>query len=174
MPIITCPKCSATLEVDAESAGANVQCGNCQHVFTAQFSEQSPPRRASRDEVEERPSRRPSRRRDYDDEDDYDRRPSRRQSRDGGGTQGMGIASLVCGILGILGSCCCGLFGSPLDIIAIILGVLALKTPGRGMGITGIICGVIGLIVMVVSIIFAVGMQGANGGAGGNPFKNFR
>ena len=69
---------------------------------------------------------------------------------------GMAIASLVCGILGLI---LCGLFTG---IPAIICGHISLSriksatTPiqGKGMAITGLILGYLSVILSIVSIIF--------------------
>lgn len=70
-------------------------------------------------------------------------------------TEGMGIASLVLGILSLLLFCCC--INYVLAIIAIILGIIQLVTSNKkGMAIAGIITGAISI---VVSIIFWVVMS---------------
>ena len=78
-------------------------------------------------------------------------------------TDGLSIASLVCGILALLACYIWGLFG----LAAVICGHMSLKkikrspTPiqGKGMAIAGLICGYIGIviqIVMIVAIAFAI------------------
>ena len=50
----------------------------------------------------------------------------------------LGIVSLSLGGLGFVTSCCCGLFGIPIPVLAIIVGIIALFVsdgPGRAMGI---------------------------------------
>ena len=72
-------------------------------------------------------------------------------------TNGLSIASLVCGILAILACYIWGLFGLP----AVICGHLALKairnsaTPiqGKGMAIAGLVCGYIGIALQLAMII---------------------
>lgn len=69
----------------------------------------------------------------------------------------MAIASLVCGIIGILLSCC--LVGILASIPGLILGILSLKnkTGDRTMAIIGIVLSSIGIIfVIFMIIIFAV------------------
>ena len=65
------------------------------------------------------------------------------------------IASLVCGILGLLGSCFIGLriVALILDILAIIFGVKATDKPGAKLGKAGKICGIVGLCLW---ILFAI------------------
>ena len=75
-------------------------------------------------------------------------------------TNGLAIASLVCGICGFL-------YAIP-ALLGIIFGIIALrqvnrdKTDGRGMAIAGIITGTVWLIAIVVliAVIVAVGHNG--------------
>lgn len=74
-------------------------------------------------------------------------------------TNGLAIASLVCGILSVVFFCFCG--GIFLGIPAVICGHLAmgqLKRPdniqsGRGMAIAGLVCGYIGILILVLMIL---------------------
>ena len=189
MPAIVCPTCSTKLEIDDDMLGEEVQCGSCQEIFKAE----APSKRGSRrgdEEEEEKPRKskyrkdeddgeedeRPSKRRSRmssddegeDDEEDYEDRRSRRRRRGSQeASQGLGIASLVLGIIGILLTCCCGLLGLPLPIAAIITGVLSLKTPGKGMGIAGISMGVIAIVLSIILLFANIGINAANGGFGG-------
>ena len=54
---------------------------------------------------------------------------------------GLSMASLICGILGVL---CCGCF--PAGIAAIVLGFMGKDRGGRGMAVAGIILGVISIV----------------------------
>ena len=76
------------------------------------------------------------------------------------GNPTLAIISLVCGVLGIVTTCCCGLFGLPIPIAAIICGGIAMAQPnaqGKGMAIAGIALGVlcliagIGLLILVIA-----------------------
>ncbi|MCP5538180.1 MAG: DUF4190 domain-containing protein [Akkermansiaceae bacterium] len=78
-------------------------------------------------------------------------------------TDGLAIASLVCGILAIVSCYVWGLFGIP----AVICGHMSLKkinnshTPvqGKGMAIAGLVTGYIGIalqLFMIVAIVFAI------------------
>jgi len=72
-------------------------------------------------------------------------------------TDGLSIASLVCGIMAIIACYIWGLFGLP----AVICGHISLKkiknspTPiqGKGMAIAGLICGYIGIVFQLAMII---------------------
>lgn len=73
--------------------------------------------------------------------------------------EGLGIAALVCGVLAIVMSFCCGIFGVPLSIAAIITGALGLKSSARGMAIAGLVCGVIGLLIAVGVVAIGIAMH---------------
>ena len=72
-------------------------------------------------------------------------------------TDGLSIASLVCGILAIISCYIWGIFGLP----AVICGHMSLKkiknspTPvaGKGMAIAGLVCGYIGIALQLLVII---------------------
>lgn len=71
--------------------------------------------------------------------------------------KGLGIASMVCGIVSLIG--CCGLWyvSIPLAIAAIVLGIVQIvKNESRGMAIAGIVCGAAGLILSIIVIAGAV------------------
>ena len=76
---------------------------------------------------------------------------------------GLAVASMVVGIIGLLLSLVCGCFmvvSAPLDLIAVVLGVVALQqnnrgeAGGRGMAIAGIVCGSIGLALSLLILLF--------------------
>jgi hypothetical protein len=69
------------------------------------------------------------------------------------------IVSLVCGILGIVATCCCGLFGIPIPLIALVTGGIALaqpNAPGKGMAIGGVACGAIALLLWIGMLILVL------------------
>jgi hypothetical protein len=71
----------------------------------------------------------------------------------------LAIISLVCGVLGIITTCCCGLFGLPIPLAAIICGGIALAQPnaqGKGMAIGGIALGVLCFIVGILLLILVI------------------
>jgi len=189
MPTIVCPTCATKLEIDDDMIGEDVQCGSCQQIFKAEDeSKRKKSSRAGRDDDDEKPRKskyrkdeddddedeRPSRRRsskrddddddDDDDEEDYEDRRSRRRRGSQQDSNGMGIAALVCGIIGVLGSCCC-LFVIP-SVLGIIFGVISLKTSGKNLGIAGIILGCLGLLLTIGWRIFGIAL---NAGGGGGP-----
>ncbi|MFP3156232.1 DUF4190 domain-containing protein [Lachnospiraceae bacterium ZAX-1] len=69
---------------------------------------------------------------------------------------GLGIASMVCGILSIV-ACCIIYLSIPLGIASIILGIVQIvKNEKRWMAITGIICSAVGIIASIGLIIVSV------------------
>jgi hypothetical protein len=78
----------------------------------------------------------------------------------GSATNGMAVASMVLGILGIVTFCAWG-FGALLGLLAIVLGAVAIRnakrqpgTPGVGMAWAGVITGIVAVIAGVV--VFAL------------------
>lgn len=69
--------------------------------------------------------------------------------------KGFSIAALVLGIIAIV-LCCLWYVSIPCGIIALVLGILGLKSSKRGMSIAGIVTGVVGMILCVVLIISVV------------------
>lgn len=71
-----------------------------------------------------------------------------------GGGQGLGIASLV---LGILSLCASGVIwcGGILGLVGLILGILGINTKGKSMAIAGIILSAVGLVLTIgLRVIF--------------------
>ncbi len=81
---------------------------------------------------------------------------------------GMAIAALVCGILGIVGGFIPVVmyFTLVLSILGIVFGVKARKTGGGGLATAGLVCGIVGAAfsaVGVICVICAIGSLGALG-----------
>ncbi|MDR7304212.1 DUF4190 domain-containing protein [Haloactinomyces albus] len=78
--------------------------------------------------------------------------------------KGMAVASMVCGILGVLFSFVplVGLVAWPLTIVALALGGVSLYSnlPGRGMAITGVATGSVGLFVCVLWVLLFLAYPG--------------
>ncbi|MHC4444905.1 MAG: DUF4190 domain-containing protein [Planctomycetota bacterium] len=76
--------------------------------------------------------------------------------------KGKAIASLVLGIIGLLGWCL-PIVGLPVTIIRLVLGIKALPTPSRGMAIAGIVLCILGLVASIVNAIIGayLGATGA-------------
>lgn len=82
------------------------------------------------------------------------------------GANGMQIASLVLGIIGIPGCCCYGIVGLLAGIIGLILALVGNKqNKGSGIGIGGLVCSIIaivfGILAVIYYVIFFMGMMGA-------------
>ena len=69
--------------------------------------------------------------------------------------KGFSISALVLGIIALV-LCCIWYVSIPCGIIALILGIIGLKSSKRGMSIAGIITGVIGMILSIVLVIAIV------------------
>ena len=82
-------------------------------------------------------------------------------------TNGLAIASLVTGILAIVPGCCCGLFGIPLSIIAVVMGLVGMsqinasqgRYVGKGLAIAGLSCGGVAIGLDVLGMVFNVANQ---------------
>ena len=80
--------------------------------------------------------------------------------------KGFCIAAMVLGIVALV-FFCVWYISIPCAILAIIFGILGIKTVNKGMAIAGVVTGSIGLVLWVLCIIlifvfgFAVGFSGA-------------
>jgi magnesium-transporting ATPase (P-type) len=87
---------------------------------------------------------------------------------------GMAIASLVCGIIGILLSCCYYL-SLPLAIISVILGILVLKNhkDGRPLAIVGIVLGAITILISLIFVLVSIYVFNSMAGNGYDIFQEY-
>jgi hypothetical protein len=75
---------------------------------------------------------------------------------------GLAIASLVTGILALFPGCCCGLFGIPLSIIALVMGIVSItqingsqgQLGGKNMAIAGTILGGVAIAIDILAFAF--------------------
>jgi hypothetical protein len=82
-------------------------------------------------------------------------------------TNGLAVASLVCGILAIVPGCCCGLLGIPLSIVAIVMGIVGMsqinasqgRYVGKGLAIAGLSCGGAAVALDILGMMFNVADQ---------------
>lgn len=83
------------------------------------------------------------------------------QNMDGGAT-GMGIASMILGIIALLFSCCVNKWWLTIIVAAssIVLGILSIQknTGGKGMAIAGIICSCVATLVGVIVVILGAAL----------------
>lgn len=89
---------------------------------------------------------------DDDDDDDYFDR--RRFARKPGGDSAT--ASMIIGILSLPMAVCCPYIIVPLAILAIILGVIGLKSDNRPQAIAGLVIGGISLVISIALVAFFV------------------
>lgn len=70
-------------------------------------------------------------------------------------TNGMQIAGLVLGILGIPACCCYGVPGILFGVLGLIFSIVGnRKTRKRGIGIAGIVCSVIAIVFGILSAVY--------------------
>ncbi len=83
------------------------------------------------------------------------------EQRNGGA--GLGIASMVLGIVALVLSCCLYFISIPCAIIGIILAFVSLsgKKDGKGMAIAGLVCSIVSLIPAAIVIISGTALMGA-------------
>lgn len=73
--------------------------------------------------------------------------------------KGFCIASMVLGIVALV-FFCIWYISIPCAILAIIFGILGIKTPTKGMAIAGLVTGSIGLVVSIaIIILIAIGVM---------------
>ena len=85
------------------------------------------------------------------------------------GSNSMAVASLVCGIISLLISCC-WFISLPLSITSIVLGIIVLKKnkEGRSLAIIGIIIGAATIVICIILVAFSALMFSGN-----NEFSNY-
>lgn len=92
--------------------------------------------------------------------------------------KGFCIASLVLGIVALV-FFCLWYISIPCGILAIIFGILGIKTVNKGMAIAGLITGSIGLVISVLIIIalfifgFAIGISETLDDVGNGYYRSY-
>ena len=73
-------------------------------------------------------------------------------------SNGMAIGSLICGIIGLLLSCCFWYIALPLSIAGIVLGILVIKKKkgGKTMAIIGIVLSSITVVIGIFAAIMVI------------------
>lgn len=81
-------------------------------------------------------------------------------------SNGLAIASLVCGILALPSTCCCSMLSLPLAIAAAVMGGIALSKAnaqpelygsGKGMAIGGLVCGILAILSSIAMMALGMG-----------------
>lgn len=72
--------------------------------------------------------------------------------------KGLAIAAMVLGIVSIV-FCCVYWVSIICAILAIIFGIVAIKSSGKGMAISGIVTGSIGIFISLFVTIFLIGIS---------------
>lgn len=67
---------------------------------------------------------------------------------------GLQIAGLVCGILGICSCCCYGIPAVILGIAGLVCSLMGNKQSKNGIGIAGLVCSIIGIILGCIGVIY--------------------
>lgn len=69
-------------------------------------------------------------------------------------TNGMQIASLVLGIIGMITCCCYGVVGLVLGIMGLVFAIIGNKSSRSGVGVAGLVCSIIAVILGVAGTIY--------------------
>ena len=75
-----------------------------------------------------------------------------------GGTNGLAIAALACGVLSLIVVWFLGWLGIILAILSVVFGALGMKKSkqtgsGNGLAVAGLVCGIISLAICIIAII---------------------
>ncbi|MCS7044757.1 MAG: hypothetical protein NZO58_00220 [Gemmataceae bacterium] len=174
MPIVvTCTGCGASIKAPDDAAGKKVKCPKCTTVLPVPESVAAadaiqattpPPRVAAADDWDDEPRKR--RRRSDDDFDETQPRRRDIRARSSGGVNGLAIAGMVLGIVGIVVvfiPCVGWLLGILLGIVGAILSGIGLGTAssagsGKGLAIAGLVLSILAVIWVPVYIFIVVGL----------------
>ena len=75
-------------------------------------------------------------------------------------SSGLSIASMVCGIVGLVLSCCVPYLPLILGIVGLVLGAISLRKQagGKGMAVAGIVCSIITLIPAILMLVMGASL----------------
>lgn len=76
------------------------------------------------------------------------------------GGAGLGIASMVLGIVALVLACCFYFISLPCALVGVILASVSLagKKPGKGMAIAGLVCSIVSLIPSILGIVWGAAL----------------
>jgi hypothetical protein len=163
---VNCPACGRLLEIDAEYAGKEVECGDCLQVFVAEAP--STPKIKVQTGLPPGIKGKPRRRRDDEEEDEVDRRgeyddddyePPHRAGIGGVAAGGTAAVGLIVGIVALV-TACCPLTGIGFGVVVMVLGSIGKGHPSAaGTGRAASILGSIAFTISVGMIVlwFALG-----------------
>jgi ABC-type sulfate transport system permease component len=73
-------------------------------------------------------------------------------------SSGKATASMICGIVSLVGWCVAGPFIVPVAIVGLVLGFMSMNSANKGFAVTGIITSAISIVLGVVIVIFGVAL----------------
>ena len=75
-------------------------------------------------------------------------------------SSGKATASMICGIVSLLGWCVLGPLMVPVALVGLVLGCMSMKSANKGFAVTGIITSIISILLGIVVVIFGVAVIG--------------
>ena len=75
-------------------------------------------------------------------------------------SSGKATASMICGIVSLLGWCLLGPLIVPVAIVGLVLGCMSMKSNDKGFAVTGIITSSLSILLGIVVVIFGVALMG--------------
>ena len=75
-------------------------------------------------------------------------------------SSGRATASMICGIVSLLGWCVLGPLMVPVALVGLVLGCMSMKSANKGFAVTGIITSIISILLGIVVVIFGVAVIG--------------
>jgi len=73
-------------------------------------------------------------------------------------TSGKATASMICGIVSLVGWCVVGPLIVPVALVGLVLGCMSMKSANKGFAVTGIITSGISLVIGIIIVVFGVAL----------------
>lgn len=75
----------------------------------------------------------------------------------------LAMVSMITGIASLVLTCCCGIFGLPLSITALVTGIICKvnNKPEQGKALAGIICGAVSIVIFIITLVVNTSLQTA-------------
>ncbi|HRF60746.1 MAG TPA: DUF4190 domain-containing protein [Fimbriimonadaceae bacterium] len=80
-------------------------------------------------------------------------------TRDAQGNPGLATASLILGIVGILGACCMGALAIPAALLAVVFGHMSLRSSNANLALWGLVLGYFGLAFGALMLVAFISMR---------------